>query len=766
MALSGIRVLDLTGRAGRFAGRLLAGLGAEVLRPAEAIAATGRALGTAGRLYYEAGKSPLEGTAPDQWAGLLDTVDVLLDETLAPGRVEALAQLHPRLVVLRLSDFGTTGTRRGWVGSDLVCAARAGMVLVNGHPQSAPLQPFGTQAYHATGIWSVIAVLHALRMRRRTGTGLRLDLSVQAAAAGAVEHVTGLRRQGRAIQRRQGTLHWSRVFRAGPTRDGWILHTLAGDWQTLSLWVHDESNQSELLDSALDEVDTRRERCVEIFDYLDRWGATKSAAEIEEEGQLRRLTFAEVRAPERLASDRQLAARGWPGGRSEDSVWPGPPFLFSRTPFDASPHLRAPVSRGTARTRRADARAENRPSDRLVPLSPPLRILDFTWVVAGPVVTRIFADLGADVIKVEHPLSPDFGSRRGGLSGNLNRGKRSLVLDMDKPAAVAIVRRLVAESDVVIDNFSARVMKNWGLDYESLRAIKPDIVQVRLSGFGLDGPEKDRVSYGPTLQAMAGLAHLMKHPDGPPAGWGYSWSDMVGGLMGAVAAFSALHHRDRTGEGQLVDVGQYGNLVSLLGPELGELLAGRPIDPPANTSQEGEAAPHGVFRAADEARADGGPADRWIAIAVLDDAVWDAFSAVLSGDGQSWAREEKFATLSGRLADCAELEAGVQRWTRGQQAEAIEARLQAAGVPAGLVADGDDLAEDAQLLERGYFPKVTTPEGEDEVFDGIPFLANGMAGKIRAPGPLRGEHGSQVLQEVLKMSAAEIEELRAEGVIA
>ncbi|MFP6665404.1 MAG: CoA transferase [Deltaproteobacteria bacterium] len=770
MALSGIRVLDLTGRAGRFAGRLLAGLGAEVLRPAEAVAATQRALGAAGRLYYEAGKSPLEGAASDGWEGLLDTVDVLLDETLAPGRAEALARRHPHLVVLRLTDFGTSGPRRDWVGSDLVCAARAGMVFVNGHPESAPLQPFGTQAYHATGIWSVIAVLHALRVRRGTGKGLWLDLSVHAAAAGAVEHVTGLRRQGREIQRRQGTLHWSRVFRAGPTRDGWILHTLAGDWQTLSLWVDDESDQPELLDSALDEVDTRRERCVELFDCLDRWGATKSAARIEEEGQLRRLTFAEMRPPERLARDPQLAARGWPGGRSEGSVLPGPPFLFSQTPFDASPQLRAPVLRkpvsaGSSGTETSYARPSATPAPR-AETPARLRILDFTWVVAGPVATRIFADLGADIIKVEHPLSPDFGSRRGGLSGNLNRGKRSLVLDMDKPEALAIARRLVAESDVVIDNFSARVMQNWGLDYESLRAIKPDIVQVRLSGFGLDGPEKDRVSYGPTLQAMAGLAHLMKHADGPPAGWGYSWSDMVGGLMGAVATFAALHHRDRTGEGQLVDVGQYGNLVSLLGPGLGDLLAGRPVAPPANTSQEGGAVPHGVFRTADEARADGGAKDRWIAIAVLQDAAWAAFAAVLAADGQSWAEQEKFATLAGRCAARTELEAGVQRWTRGQAAAAVEARLQAVGVPAGLVADGDDLAEDAQLLERGYFPRVRTPEGEEEVFDGIPFLASESGGEIRAPGPLRGEHGSQILQEVLKMSATEIDALRAEGVIA
>lgn len=759
MALSGIRVLDLGGPAGRYLGRLLAGLGAEVLRPSSMMAATENSLGIAGRLYYESGKREVL-EAGDFWLSHKEApADILIEEGLDLEASQALAERWPRAIILHCTPFGASGPRRDWVGSDLVCASRAGMVFVNGHPGSAPLQPYGLQAYHAAGIWGVLASLLALAARRHTGRGDWIDLSVQAAAAAAVEHVTGLRRQGRAIPRRQGTLHWSRVFRGGPAEDGWILQTTAGDWQTLALWVHEESNQPALLEAELDDIDVRRERCQEIFDRLDQWAAQKTASQIEQEGQLRRLTFAEIRKPERLADDPQLAARGFPGDRAGDLALPGPPLVFSRTPYRSEVSPRAAASWSSAWGELPAAGSSELPLAGCV-------VLDFTWVVAGPVATRILADHGATVIKVEHLQSADFGTRRGGLTGNLNRGKQSLGLNMNLPQGQEIARRLAARSDLVIDNFSARVMQNWGLDYPSLCQLRADIIQVRLSGFGLTGPERDRVSYGPTLQAMAGLPHLMRHPEGPPAGWGYSWSDMVGGLMGAAGSLAALESRASTGRGQLVDVGQYGNLVSLLGPGLGDLLAGHPVSPPGNASQEGQACPHDVYRARDEERADGGPADRWVAIAILSEEHWVQFARILESDGQAWATADDLRHCAGRRQAAATLGARVAAWVAPQSAMAVESRLQAAGIPAGLVADADDLLSDEQLLARGYFPRIDTPEGKAESFDGIPFLAKLTSGAVRHPGPLRGEQGAMVLAEILQMSDDEIESLRAEGVMA
>src|SRR4030095_16143392 len=185
-----------------------------------------------------------------------------------------------------------------------------------------------------------------------------------------------------------------------------------------------------------------------------------------------------------------------------------------------------------------------------------VRVLDFTWVVAGPVATRTLADLGADVIKVERRDAVDFGDRRGGLSGTLMRGKRSIVLNLADPRGVALARRLALASDVVVDNFSARVMPNLGLDYESLRAERPDLICVRLTGYGLTGPDRDKVSYGPTLQALTGYTLGMAEPDGLPAGFGYSYSDLAAGHLGALAVLAALWHRRRTGDGMVFALAQ------------------------------------------------------------------------------------------------------------------------------------------------------------------------------------------------------------------
>src|SRR6266404_632020 len=265
-----------------------------------------------------------------------------------------------------------------------------------------------------------------------------------------------------------------------------------------------------------------------------------------------------------------------------------------------------------------------------------VRILDFTWVVAGPVATRILADQGAEVIKIERRDSLDLGTRRGGFTGNLFRGKESTVINMADPRGREIARQLVAISDVVIDNFSARVMHNWGMDYESIKKIKPDIIAVSMSGFGHTGPQKDYVSYGPTLQALSGYTLLMRHPEGEPAGWGYSYADMSGGYSGALAVLMALWYRKRTGEGQFVDLSQFETISSVVGPAMLDILVNKnTIAPFGNRSQEEPAAPHGVYRCAGS--------DRWCAITVFTEEEWRAFCQTV--DNPVLTNDLRFAAL-------------------------------------------------------------------------------------------------------------------------
>src|SRR5262249_29938063 len=371
--------------------------------------------------------------------------------------------------------------------------------------------------------------------------------------------------------------------------------------------------------------------------------------------------------------------------------FPGVPFRIDDLPWNVTTPPRLAAQRD-ALPGSWPAREPAHPAPSSEPGAPPLagvRVLDLTWVVAGPVATRILADLGADVIKVERRNAIDFGDRRGGLSGTLMRGKRSVVLNLGDPRGVALARRLALASDLVIDNFSARVMSNLGLDHATLHAERPELIFVRLTGYGLTGPDRDKVSYGPTLQALTGYTLLMGEPGGPPAGFGYSYSDLAAGNLGALAVLMALWHRQRTGTGVLIDLAQQEAVASLLGPVLLErAVAGGVSAAVGNASQEAPGAPHGVYPCAGD--------DRWITIAVFDDDGWTRF--VRAAGDPAWGRDPRFATPAGRGVHAAELDRHVVAWTRTLDADLAMDRLQAAGVAAGRVADA------AELCARGPPP--------------------------------------------------------------
>ena len=389
-----------------------------------------------------------------------------------------------------------------------------------------------------------------------------------------------------------------------------------------------------------------------------------------------------------------------------------------------------------------------------------IRVLDFTWVVAGPVATRILADHGAEVIKLERRPGP-LGARQTGLQGDLHRNKRSIAVNMGTASGIAIARRLAQISDVVMDNFSARVMRSWGMDFASLSAVKPDIICVSMSGLGHTGPRSNYVSYGPTLQALAGYTILMADGSGEPAGYGYSYADMSGGYTGALAALMALWHRRRTGQGQFVDLSQFEAVTSVIGPALLDIsVNGRTQSPPGYRSQEAPAAPHGIYRCLPRGDDD----DRWIVISVHKQSEWDRFVGVIGSP--SWAYDAKFRTLYLRMHNGVELDAHVARWAAAEDAEAAMTRLQQAGVAAGVVANGADLcARDPQLQARQFWTAVPLPDGTATHVTGIPTRLSATPGAIRSPSPLIGEANDYVLGELLGLSRTDRDALVAEGAV-
>jgi crotonobetainyl-CoA:carnitine CoA-transferase CaiB-like acyl-CoA transferase len=390
-----------------------------------------------------------------------------------------------------------------------------------------------------------------------------------------------------------------------------------------------------------------------------------------------------------------------------------------------------------------------------------VRVLDFTWVVAGPVATRILADQGAEVVKVERKAPPQIGDRKRGLLCELHRDKLSVAINMSLPEGVELARKLARKSDLVMDNFSARVMKAWGMDYASLVKINPGIICISMSGLGHTGPRASYVSYGPTLQALGGFTHLMAEATGEPAGYGYSYADMAGGYTGALAALIALYHKRRTGQGQFVDLSQFEAVVSVVGPALLDIAANdREQQPPQYDSQEGPAAPHGVYRCAPLGDDD----DRWVAISARSQGEWERLVAAIGAP--AWTSDAKFRTLYLRMKNRAELDAHLMRWTRVRSAEDAMTILQRAKVAAGVVANGADIcARDPQLKERGYWASVKRADGEASRIVGIPYKMSSTPASVREIAPDVGENTDYVLSDILGLTRAERDALIASGAI-
>jgi len=370
-----------------------------------------------------------------------------------------------------------------------------------------------------------------------------------------------------------------------------------------------------------------------------------------------------------------------------------------------------------------------------------IRILDFTWVLAGPYATRLLADFGAEVLKVQ-PLPPqeqeDDAFARG-YYNTWNRNKRGITLNMAKPGGIALAEKLVALSDAVVENFTPRVMANWGMDYASLKKLKPDIIMLSLSTMGNTGPRKDYSGFGPTVQAFSGLTHLTAYPAGPPLGPGTAHADHVAALFACLALLGALEHRRRTGEGQHIDISQVEAMASLLGDA---------FMPPQ------ESATCGVYRCKGE--------DRWCAVSVSTEDEWRGFKKALGN--LPWAEEKRFATLASRLANKKALDRLIGEWTQKHTDEEAMTLLQKQGVAAGAVQSARDLARDPQLKHRGFFVELDHPETGRAVSDANPIRLSETPPRYR-PAPLLGQDNGYIYGELLGLSQGEMNKLKEQGVI-
>jgi benzylsuccinate CoA-transferase BbsF subunit len=394
-----------------------------------------------------------------------------------------------------------------------------------------------------------------------------------------------------------------------------------------------------------------------------------------------------------------------------------------------------------------------------------LNVADFSWVVAGPLVTKVLAEHGATVVRVESMTRPDpvrsmfpFAGGRAGINRGLlfnayNDGKYSLSLNLNHPRGLEVARRLVAWADVVIENFTPGSMEKWGLGYRDCCRLNPDVIMISLSMQGQDGPQALQVGFGHMLQAMGGFVYLVGWPDRVPVGYQLAYNDYVAAWIALLAILGSLDHRRRTGEGQYIDLSQFEAGLPFLGPALLDYTANGTVEQ-AQGNRSPAAAPHGVYRCRGQ--------DRWCAIAVGSDAEWQAFCRAIGSP--SWTRDPRFVTLMGRKRNEDELDRLVEKWTLKHEAEAVMATLQAAGVAAGVVKDCRDLCHDPQMEHRGSLWPMNHPEVGDCHYLSAPFKLSETPCQITRPSPCLGEHTVYVCTHILGLADEEFVGLLGEGV--
>ena len=396
-----------------------------------------------------------------------------------------------------------------------------------------------------------------------------------------------------------------------------------------------------------------------------------------------------------------------------------------------------------------------------------IHVLDFAWVGVGPITTKYFADNGADVIRIESAARPDVlrigppwkdaqpGINRSQFFASFNTSKKGITLDLSKPKARELTKRLVPWADIVVESFTPKAMRNWGLDYEKLRELRPELIMLSTCMQGQTGPNALYPGFGQLMAALSGFYYISGYGPGsctPPYG---AYSDFIAPRFSTCALLAALDYRRRTGKGQYIDMSQYEASMQNLAPALIDYFAsGRVLGPKANASER--YAPHGAYRCADE---DGN--ERWIAIAVADDAQWRSMLAALGAHSV----DARFAEAAGRMNNAAALDEFVGSITRSRTAQELTAKLQTAGVAAYLVENCVDIHQDENLESFGFWHWLEHKEMGPSPYEGLEHRMSRTPGTLRGAAPILGQDNDEIFGAMLSLSADEIEQLKKENVI-
>jgi crotonobetainyl-CoA:carnitine CoA-transferase CaiB-like acyl-CoA transferase len=790
-ALDTLRVVDFTHRvAGPYCTKLLAGFGADVIKveppgcgdPERAIPPFAKGAGdttdSLSFLWLNTGKKSVAldlktSAGIDKALSLIESADVVV-ENFSPGVMtrlglgyETLKQINPNLVMLSISNFGQTGPYRDFKAEEIQLSALSGIMDSTGSPEREPLSAAPKLNQYIAGLHGYLAILLALQQRQLNHTGQYIDLSIMESSIEQIENrVHGYLAKG-TVATRGGHpfVPWGNFA----CKDGYV--TVIGApfrrWPKGSKLFEDELLASERFYHLRDRIEHR----ALINQHVKDWAETMSRHDIFDIGQRHGMSFGHVADLDEALHSSQHAARRFFQTIEHPQLGAvricDAPFKMHLTPWvtrqapalgehdaileysggDKRAHV---VGRDSGESCDASVRAgTGQPLEGI-------RVVDFTHSWAGPHCTRLLADYGADVIKIEYPGRLCFfrGGRTEDQAYNkqapwdqINRNKQSVALDLNRPADRAMLYELITTADVCVSNSRPGVMEKLGCDYATLSSLKPDIIMLSMSAFGETGPYANYCAYGAVMEGLGGIQSLTRYSDDETP-QRIREMDVINGIGGAAAIATALYHRRRTGQGQFIDLSQMELATHAL---IGEHLLQWDVDgessaPVGNASTQ--FSPQGCYPCAGE--------NRWITLSIASEQEWMSFCALVQADQSledtagspvDLKSDPRFRTNECRLENQQALDGLIMQWTATRDPVELMGELQSAGVSAAAVLNVAELTEDPHLKARQYFHTAASGSMAEQVsqekFVGVPFKLKGMKTTVSA-GPRLGEHNMEV----------------------
>jgi crotonobetainyl-CoA:carnitine CoA-transferase CaiB-like acyl-CoA transferase len=773
--LAGTRVVDLAGEPAAMTGRILADLGAEVLlvEPPD-----GHRLRALPRrfLAWGAGKASVVVDGPDdpRLDELLATADAVVDTPGFPGAFELEPSRAPHATWVSVTPFGRTGPRAGWRASDLGVMAASGNMYATGDPDRPPVRCSEPAGYAHVGAETAFAVLTALA----SGRPQRVDVSMQEVVfVSNMVGVASFPKTGNRGSRRGANI--GRTREIWPCKDGWVSFGLRGgkarvtSLQTLTRLAVDDGIDARALTGRdwndFSHTTASDDELAAIEQPVAEYFARHTMQDLYEIACETNLMLAPCNSPREIYASAQLAAREFFGPVGDVARFPRSFVIVSSRDGEAAP----------ARPSGPAPELGSAPLPLLGPKPGPdagfstqrdggsawggTNIIEFGSGAAGPIATRYFVEHGATVLRVESRSRPDFlrvyalgpdnphGLEGAPLFDGLNVGKRSLTLNLKHPEGIDIVKRLVREwAEAVVENFAPRAMRGFGLDYETLAAVNPELVMLSSCLQGQTGPHRDYPGFGGQGAALSGFNWLTGWPDREPVGPYGTITDSLAPRFVASALAAGLSYRRRTGRGVCLDLAQ----VEAGSFSLSPWLLDYELDGVIGTrmgNRSPRAVPHGAYACTGE--------DRWVAIACWTDDEWARLTGFLGFDDPS------LATLAARLERVDEVEAAVEAWTATRTREEIADLLQSAGIEAVAVQDFGDVHDDPQVAFREHFVPLGHPYMGDGLYELNGFRLHDAPGGYDRSGPTLGQDNDWVLGELLGLSTDERKTLEADGAL-